>query len=297
MNIRGLLRQPVMTVAIHDHDVRWTVGGGGRIASCGRVPLPPGMVDDGVVTDCEAVARVLRDAADFPRGARMQVVAGLPANRTVFRQIDVPALKGKQFDELVGREIRREMPAVAEHAHIAWTASPEREGVRSVFVVGVARDVLESHVYALRSASLHPLSADMRVIAAARAIGAADSVLAYVEDDELEIGIFRAGVPEIVRYVALGAPCGEPAWAEQIGQELARTLKFSRDSHRGIDVTEGLAVSLVGGAARTAAREEAIAAAAERALVTPALRLEVTPGEHAARFAANIGLALKDLAA
>jgi Tfp pilus assembly PilM family ATPase len=296
MNLRRLLWQPVLTVAFHEREVRWTIGRPGVVARSGRVPLPLGIVNDGLVVDPSAAGAALR-ASGYRGGRRMQVAVGLPAQRSVFRQMELPALGGKQFKELVEREIRREMPTLAENTYVSWQRTGKRDGEALVFVVGVARDVLDSHVAAARAAGLHPQSADLRVIAAARAVGAPDSIIACVEGVEVELGIFRDGVPWIIRNIAMTAPCGEPAWTAQITAELERTLKFYRDSHRDDTTIDTVPVSFVGSCANFAVMASEIGVATRHDLAMPPLRLRVNPEQDGAVFAANVGLALKDLAA
>lgn len=298
MNLRSLLRQPVLTVAFHDTEARWTLGPAQRVKSAGSVPLPHGMVADGVIAEPAAVARVLREADDFPGTWRMQTVAALPAQRSVFRMIEMPHIRGKGFDEFASREIRREMPMVAENTHVSWQLVDAADGTARVLVVGVARDVLDSHVAALQAAGLTAVSADLRIIAAARSIGRPHAVIVHLEDQDVELGAFDNGVPTIVRYVAMSALCGEPDWVEQLTQELNRALKFYRDSHReDTNQTATLPICLVGGAARLGGLADAIAGATGHAVLTPALALDVPVKQDSLRFAANIGAAMKDLAA
>ncbi len=297
MNLRRLLRQPLLTVAFHEREVRWTIGPIGAIASSGYVPLPPGMVNDGVVIDSQAAGMVLRESPGFAGNGRMRVAIALPAQRSVFRQLEIPILPRKQFNELVEREIRRELPTVVENAYVSWQRTGERDGNALVFIVGVARDVLDSHAAAAWAAGLRPQSADLRVIAAARAVGAVDSIIAHVEDLEVELGIFRDGIPWIIRNISMSSPCGEPAWTEQLSAELGRTLKYFRDSHREDTTIDGVPVSFVGGAARFAVMAAEISASTGHAVSMPPLRLSVSPEQETAAFASNIGLALKDLAA
>lgn len=297
MNLRSLLRQPVFTVALHDDEARWTLGRGGHVTGAGRVALAPGLINDGVVVDPAAVGQALRDAADFPGSVRMQTVVALPAARSVFRQIDVPHVEGKQFDEFVNREIRRELPMVAEHTHVSWRVADSNNGTARVVIIGVARDVLDSHVMALQEAGLAPVSADLRVISAARAVGRPSVVIAHIEDQEVELGVFDDGLPSIVRFVAMAAPCGDPAWTDQLTQELNRALKFVRDTRRDdTGQTASTPIVLVGAAARMTGVSDAIAQATGHPMMTPSFAGGL-PEPDALRFAANIGAGMKDLAA
>ncbi len=297
MNLRSLFRQPVLTIALHDGEARWTLGRGDLITGAGRVMLAPGLIDDGVVNDTAAVGRALREAPDFPGNARMQTVAALPAARSVFRQIDVPHVEGKPFEEFVAREIRRELPMVGEHTYVSWRGAGSVAGTARVFVIGVARDVLDSHVTAMQEAGLAPVAADLRVISAARAVGRASVVIAHIEDQEVELDVFDDGVPSIVRFVPMTAPCGEPAWIEQLTQELNRALKFFRDTHRDDAAgTASMPICLVGAAARMAGVGDAIVQATGHAMMTPSFA-SVLPEADALRCAANLGAAMKDLAA
>jgi Tfp pilus assembly PilM family ATPase len=297
MNIRSILRQPLLTVAIHEREARWTLGLPGRITAYGATRLPVGMVDDGVILDSAAAGLVLRESADFPGSSRMRVVIALPAQRSVVRQIELPMLRGRQFAELVERETRREMSALADNAYVSWKRTGVRDGKAQVFVVGVARDVLDSHAAAIRAARLRPFAADLRIIAAARALGQPDCIIANIEEEEIEIGIFRGGVPAIMRFVAMSSSALEQAWSDQITEELARTLKFYRDSRREDDVVSRLPIMLVGGAAQHAMITSEVVASTGHEVGTPSLRLGLISDDETVRFAANIGLALKDLAA
>jgi Tfp pilus assembly PilM family ATPase len=297
MNLRSILRQPVLTIAFHPSGVRWTVGAHGRVSASGRVPLPAGSLSDGVVVQPDAVGRILREAPDFRGKGRMQVALALPAQRAVFRVLELPILKGKPFDELVSREIRREMPMMGENAYVAWKRLHDGDAAATVFVVGVARDIVDSHVAAARAARLHPQSADLRIIAAARAVGQSDCVIASVEDDEAEIAIFRDGMPSIVRHVDLAQGIDQAEWARQLAEELARTLKFYRDTHRDDELAGAMPITLVGDAAPRAMLAPEIRELTGRDVEMPPLRLILAPEQDTVGFAANVGLALKDIAA
>jgi Tfp pilus assembly PilM family ATPase len=297
MSPLSFLRPPVLTVAIHASEVRWTLGSPGRVSRSGAASLVGGIVDDGVVLEPAAAGEILRESAGFPKGRHLRVVLALPAQRSMVRLIEVPALRGREFNELVQREIRREMPALADNACVSWKRRPDRDGKARVFIVGVARDVLDSHVSTLRAAGLKPAAADLSIIAAARAAGSADCIVAHVEEEEIELGIFCDGTPVILRFVVMSAPAADPAWGDQIAEELARTLKFYRDSHRLDDVAADLPILIVGGAAQRAMLVPQIAAATGHELSMPALQPALTIESDTVRFAANIGLVMKDLAA
>jgi Tfp pilus assembly PilM family ATPase len=297
MNLRALLRQPILTVAFREASVRWTLGSRRTIRAWGEAPLPPGVVSDGVVTDPEQAASALHGCSSYQGNSRMQTVLALPAQRSVIRQIELPALKGKQFDELAAREIRREMPMLGENAYVSWARTDQHNGKASVFVIGVARDVLNSHVAAAQAAGLRPVSADLRIIAGARAFGANSCVVAEVEEGETEIAIITDGVPAIVRHVAMSAAIGEDAWAEQLSDELNRTLKFYRDSHKEDEALSRLPISFVGRGAQRAVLMDQVRNRTGQEVALPPLRMEVDPPQEASRLAVNIGLACKDLAA
>jgi Tfp pilus assembly PilM family ATPase len=295
MNVRQILRRRVLTIAFHDREVRWTLGSRGAITSFGCIALPDGLMHDGVITDVGQAAALLTRSG-VPSSKLMRVLVAIPAQRSVFRVIDVPKLKRPQLDEVIEREIRREMPMLAENAHVGWTIVAHHDDRVSVFVAGAAREVLDSHVAAVRGAKLEPDAVDLRVIAAARAIGHDDVVIANVEDSEIEIAILRVGVPAVIRHVAMNEG-SEESWNDQLAAELARTLKFYRDSHRDDDLIAGLPISFVGGAARRAILAPQVPASTGRDVAMPPLRAGLEPEDQAVRYAANIGLALKEIAA
>ena len=175
-------------------------GHGPNITSFGSVALAPGLLADGVVVDPgKAAARALLGAPDFPRARRSRSVIALPAQRSIVRRIAVPSLIGKHFAELVDREVRREMPMLSDNAYVAWQPTGDRpDGTTNIFVAGVARDVLDSHLATARAAGLHPIALTCGIIAAARAFGAPDSIVASIEGGHLELVILREGVPDSI---------------------------------------------------------------------------------------------------
>lgn len=296
MNIRAILRQPVLTIAFYDEEVRWTLGRGASISGAGRVALPPGIVSDGVVVDAAALARSVRES-EFPGNSRMQTVLALPAVRSVFRQMEIPHVQGKAFNEFALREIRRELPTVADHTYVNWRLAESSDGKARIFIIGVARDVLDSHLKAVEELGLTPVSADIRVIAAARAVGKPTVVVAQIEDQEVEIAVFTSGLPSIVRSVAMRAPCGEPDWTEELTQELNRALKFYRDSRRDDTGATAIPICVAGGAARVPGITAAIAQSTGHEVTFPTLTATLPGAADPLRFASNVGAAMKDLAA
>jgi Tfp pilus assembly PilM family ATPase len=285
-------------VAFHPNGVRWTVGSRGAVSRSGRVRFGDGTIVDGVIVHPDIAGRTLRDAPDFPGTFRMQVGLALPAQRTLFRVLEVPSVKDSQLSELVMREIRREMPMLNDNAYVSWKRIADVPGgAARVFVVGTARDIMDSHVAAAKAAGLQPQTADLRIVSAARAIGEPDCVVANVEEDEAELAIFRDGLPVIVRHVTLGSIGGVGEWSRQLAEELTRTLKFYRDTHRDDALADELPISFVGDAARQAMLAPEIAEVTGRAVEMPALRLMVFPEADTIGFAANVGIALKDIAA
>jgi Tfp pilus assembly PilM family ATPase len=296
MRLQRLIWQRALTIAFHDDEVRWTSGRNGAIKEFGALPLPSGLVADGAITHPEAAGKVLA-AAGVRANALTQVIIAVPAHRSVQRRIDIPARAGKQFGEMVEREIRREMPMLADNAYVSWARGDERDGQVAVLVIGIARDVLDSHTAAATAAGLRPYAADLRVIAAARAIGEANCIIALVEDGGLELGIFGRGIPAIIRSAGLPADADDAAWGDQLSAEIGRTLKFYRDSHREDDVISRTPISFAGAAAPRALLTADIAAATGHDVALPRLKIMPPREDDAPRFATNIGLALKELAA
>jgi Tfp pilus assembly PilM family ATPase len=295
MNIRRLLPMQVLTVVVYRREVRWTLGRS-AVGSSGRVPLPAGAVEDGVIVDPAFVGRILAETQDFPRHRRMRVLIALPAQRSVLRRLTLPHLGQRRFGEFVGREIRREMPMLAENAYVSWRSIKSSSEEANVFVAGVARNVLDSHVAMCRAAGLTVDAVDLRLIAAARAVGRVDCVIANVEDDEIEIGVFRAGVPAVVGSVDTPSPRPDPIWSRQLTEELMRTLKFDRDTNRD-DSFDDAPICIVGDAETAAAAAREIADATGRRVELPHLRLTSRSDQESAPFAANIGLILRKRAA
>jgi hypothetical protein len=295
MNFRRFTRQPVLTLVCYSDAARWSLGPAGQVHQAGEVPLPEGLVSDGIVHQPAAVAKLLREDGAFPGSPRHRVVLGIPANRTVLRQLSVPPIDEKRLDELVQREIRRELPMLHENAHVSWTSVARSADRITIFVAGVAKDVLASHVATAHAAGLSPESADLRIVAAARALDVPDAIVAHAEGTELEVAVVRRGVPVIVRTVtSIG---GRDAWPSQVAEELTRTIKYYRDSHRADDMPSTALPVAFTGAASADLVIGGIGSMLEQEVSMPQPILHLPDESRAARFSVNAGLAMKELAA
>jgi type IV pilus assembly protein PilM len=138
------------------------------------VPLSPGILRDGEVTDTEALAEALRELfREHKLGKRVRL--GLATHRVVVRTIDLPPLDdAKQLAAAVRFQAQDHIPMPLDQAvlaHQSLGVVDTADGPRTrVVLVAARRDVVERFHAAARKAGLRPVGIDLAALAMIRAL-------------------------------------------------------------------------------------------------------------------------------
>jgi type IV pilus assembly protein PilM len=226
------------------------VNGGTAVSRYGIAPLPTGVFHEGEVTDPETLADALNTLFSERKLSR-DVRLGIANQRVAVRTLFLPTIESSQeLATAIRFQAQDEIPMPLEQAVLDWEVVGHHmaeNGERQIEVVVVAarRDMLTSHVEALKKAGLRPAGVDLSAFGMIRAL--ADS-----HEDGVGAGAFVAAPTSYEERVAGGAVAAEqprgPATlyyhlgdAVNLAVASGRTCVFTRTSPFGI---EGMAQKL-----------------------------------------------------
>jgi hypothetical protein len=286
---------PVITVHVESSSVRLLVVRDRQITDWGVEPLEPGLVRDGVATDPQAVGMRVRSLLASHHIRNGKLVVSLTGQRSVPRILDLPEMSSQLLQEVIPREMKREMPVPLDDMHLSWQIIRSENGHLRVFALGVPRDALGPMVEVIKLSGRKPRSMDIKPLCLVRAVGRRDALIADLEHESVDVIVVRSGIPATVRTVSLGPEAAEVEdKVRRLGEELARTVKFHSDTHQEDPLPPATPVCLTG----SLAEEVASSGVVERSIGYPveplALRLDRRPDLPTATFMVNIGLALKE---
>ena len=289
-----ILSQSVVTLHVESDSIRFLAAKQHRVLEWGLVPLPPGLVHEGVISDPQAVGARIETLLSAHRAVGGRLVLGLSAQRSMPRFLQFPPLNGSLLEEAVRREIKREAPMPLEEMHLAWQTLDSDGTQTRVFALAVPRDAIEQHLAALKATNRRPQAIDSKPLALVRAVGRADALIADLEPDSIDVVVVRRCVPVITRTVGLRPDASTEEKVRRLGEELTRTVKFYTDTHREDQLPFSTPVFLTGSLAQEVAAAGVVEASVAYQVESLAPPVEYPPGLPLATYMVNVGLALKE---
>ena len=244
----GLEIEPGQLVAVKSH-----VNGRVVVEKAVGMPIPPGLVRDGEVTDLDALTNALAELFGGS-GLDRRVRIGIANQRIVMRQIELPPiLDPKELDSAVRFQAQDEIPmpiadVVLDH-HSLGIVEVDGSAKMRVLLVAARRDMVERVLLAARQAGLRPEGVDLAAFGMIRALRPTD----LPEGDR-------------VLYLSIGG-------LTNLAIAAGPTCEFTRVITNGIDQIVGDVATRTG--LQFADARRAVAAASED--VTPPRPALVTP--------------------
>lgn len=190
-----------------------------RLDRYASVPLPPGAVTGGVVTDPAAVGKALRALWAAGRFSTKRVVFGLANDRVLVRQLDLDWMEPADFRKALSYAVADQIPMAVDEANLDFhvlediPAGPDPESERQlrILLVAAASEMVDTFVAALTEAELTPVKAELAPFALIRAAapkpaadgqeGSAEAIV-DIGADTLTVVVHANGQPRFVRTVA-----------------------------------------------------------------------------------------------
>src|SRR5881296_800288 len=148
------------------------------LARAAQVPLPPGAVENGEVSQPDVVSEALKELWGRSRSRSRQVRMGVGSQRVVVREIALPWLPEKELRASLGFQVQEFIPISVDEAVLDFDPLGEMDqgGRRMLRLLLVAahKGMIGALVEAVTGAKLEPVSIDLTPFAVARAVGTGD---------------------------------------------------------------------------------------------------------------------------
>lgn len=285
-----------VTLNISSTSVRLLSIKGGKVEKWGSVPLPPGLIKNGLILQPKVVGAVISALFKSTEVPRKRVITSLTGLSFIHRILSLPRMERDAQSEAIQRAARKEMPLSLEELYLGWQAISDGPEETDFFVLGVPRHLIDALVQTLGEAGIQPYLIDLNPLALARAANREEAIIVDLEPDCFDIVLVADGMPTIMHTIA---PRGEGATLEDnirlLVDELSKTVEFYNSNHPRNPLSPTTPLLLTGELSVETNPIELTLAEMGYPVELLAPPLELPPDLPVALFATNIGLALKEL--
>jgi type IV pilus assembly protein PilM len=196
---------------------------GPSVTRFGSVPLPPGVVQGGVIQDTAAVTAAIKQLWAAARFKNRSVALGVTNPQIVVRQMSVINMPAKELRESLPFQVRDSLPLPVERSLLDFypTGAGETDETISGLLIAAPKEAVITAVQAVERAGLHVALVDLASFALLRAASRLDRRVEAIVDIGAQITsviVHDDGDPLIVRTV--------PRGSAEITEKLATTLKI-----------------------------------------------------------------------
>jgi type IV pilus assembly protein PilM len=217
----------MVTLDIEDTGLRLMVVNGKKVKLAVSLPLEPGLVKDGLITNKEAVAQRIKGLLSAHSVTERQVVVGVSGIHSLYRIARLPKLSASMVADAAKHEMERMMPVPLDEIYTSWQAIPVSDVETAVPLVGTPRETVDAILKTLQMAGLSCKTMDIKPLAVARVIDQREAAIVNVEPASFDIVVVANGIPEIVRSLAFSSPdISDDEKIDEVKEELERTIGF-----------------------------------------------------------------------
>jgi Tfp pilus assembly protein PilN len=267
---------------------------GKEIEKWGSLPLPPGLVKDGLILKPKVVGTVINSLFKSTGITRKNVIVSLTGLSFVHRVLTLPKMENDVLHEALQRAAGKEMLLSLEDLYLSGQVIEKKAAEISFLVFGVPRNPIDVLLQALREAGIEPSTIDLNPLALARVARRQNAIIVNLEPDCLDIVLIADGLPNIMRTITpveAGATAAEIS--RRLADELTKIVEFYNNNHPQNTIGPNINVLMTGElSTKITAGELNIEDAGYivEPLTTPMRLPEDLP---AAAFTTNVGLALR----
>ena len=289
-----MFSRSIVTLNIEGSSARVLITRGRKVIEWRCVPLTPGLVRDGLISDPLGLGPAFNYLFPSKKASEMKVITSLSGVHSIPRIVSLPEWSESLGHEAIMREAKRLMPVSLDELYLSWQAIGAKAGVRRCYLLGVPRSPVDAHVQALQQAGLVPYLMDVKGMALARAVNRREALVLDLERDALCTTVIAGGIPMIMRTIPLQQETFN--LDEIVGravEELSRTVELYGATYAGNPLDPATPTVLTG----EIANNPDIGRLIQEKIEYPVEQLSpplICPSHFPiSEYAVNIGLALK----
>lgn len=277
--------------------------GAPELVAWGRIPLPRGAVEEGMVLQPNIVARTLEELWLKAGISSREVILGVANQAVLVRIAAFPNVAPAKIPQIIRYQAQEYLPVPLNTVVLDHEVIGEAQGEKNqldVLLVAARREMLDSFLLALKEAKLEPRDIDVSSLAILRLLPAQEAeealVLVNIANDLSNILVVARDVPRLARLMPIRMQEAEEqaastleddipillkkekimtgnlnAWGRRLGGEIAASISYY-ETLPGAYPVKGVILSGAG------ARTEGLAAMLKDGLGLPVSMLEPLKG-------------------
>lgn len=180
-----------------------------NLTNFGQVPLPPGTVQAGILTEPVAVTSALKQLWAACKFDTKQVLLGVTNPQLVVREMAVSNLPAKEMHRSLPFQVRDMLPLAVDRSLLDFRPLEEPGDSPTVrgLLIAMPKDAVLALIQAVEKAGLHVVNVDLASFALLRAASRLDAQVEAIVDIGAEVTsvvVHADGEPLIVRTVPRG---------------------------------------------------------------------------------------------
>lgn len=179
------------------------------------MPIPPGIITDGVICDREALVSAIRDLFRKSGIKRGTVVVGISGHSSVIiKKVTLPMMTDEELSTSISYEAEQYIPFDIQDVNIDFQILGPKKGEEEqmeVIIAAVKKNVMQDYVDAVQAAGFHPSVVDVDSFAMCNTYEAnydtmehRNIALVNVGASKTNISILHEGTPIFVRDTSIG---------------------------------------------------------------------------------------------
>jgi type IV pilus assembly protein PilM len=290
-----MFSKSITTLNVEASSVRVLSIRGRRVRRWGNVPLPPGLIRDTLVVDPVGVGAAIDELFRSAKVSKSGVLVSLTGFRSVSRVVTLPKLSATLMKEAIAWAVRREMPVPLDELYLSWQVIGAQDTEQTIFLLGTPRSLLDPFYQSLQKAGIKPRAVELKPLALARMVNRVEAIIIALETESMSTIILVKGIPEVMHTIVV-KPEGLllDDRVQKLTDDLSRTVSFYNNAHPQHVLSPATPIFLTGEMVSDPV-VDLVQKTIKYPVESPVLGVEFSPEFPFPQYAANIGLALREM--
>jgi len=300
-----LFKRKITTISFEGNEIRFLVIRGGKAHSWRTKTIPPELMNQGLIQNPVSVGKIIQSTLKEIKAPKRVMVTSVTGQRSVHRIMRIPNIQDKLLEETIHRKAKQELAIPVDESDLSWRIITRANNQIVLYLLAVPNAIIDTQVETLRAAKIKPKIMDIKPLALQRVVNKKTTIIVNLESFSMGVIIVVNHIPILVRTIPLETGnLTDEAKIDLLAQELARTVKYYNESNKNNRLPEETVVYLTGELfdyPRLESRLDESPNLAERfssrtpyKISLPKPPLEIPPKLSVAKYAVNLGLALKN---
>ena len=288
----------VVTLDIDSTSIRLLETRGGVVRRWADVSFELGKAEGKEASDELALGRAVRHLMTSSGIKANKVIASLSGLYSVSRILSESSLPPAPTTEESILELANDiMPLPEDRRYFFWQTIKADEGERVFLTLGVAREVVDNEMRALRAVGITPQIVELKAMALTRTVNKEQALILNIEPASFDVIMVVKGIPEIMRTIAWRQDdLTVEDTVEYLAGILEMTVDFYNSHHLETPLDQTTPLFITGPMSLNLDLVEKLGARLVYPVEPLAPPLEYPAYLPVSQYAVNIGLALRQTA-